>query len=84
MQLLIFTYFIIGSVKLSLSFKDGYRNWYQYWGHCCLIKDLGSSPQPEGEARGLWLASQVVNETTMNEIEVSISIISWWNQINAE
>ena len=25
-----------------------YRNWYQYWGHCCLINDLGSSPQPEG------------------------------------
>ena len=24
----------------------GYRNWYQYWGHCCLINDLGSSPQP--------------------------------------
>ena len=58
-----------------------YRNWYQYWGHCCLINDLGSSPQPEGEARGLWWASQVVNETTMTEIEVSISILSWWNQI---
>ena len=27
-----------------------YRNWYQYWGHCCLINDLGSSPQPKGEA----------------------------------
>ena len=26
-----------------------YRNWYQYWGHCCLINDLGSSPQPEGK-----------------------------------
>ena len=55
----------------------GYRNWYWYWGHCCLINDLGSSPQPEGEARGLWWASQVVNETTMTEIEVSISILSW-------
>ena len=61
-----------------------YRNWYQYWGHCCLINDLGSSPQPEGEARVLWWASQVVNETTMTEIEVSISILSWWNQINDE
>ena len=61
-----------------------YRNWYQYWGHCCLINDLGSSPQPEGEARRLWWASQVVNETTMTEIEVSISILSWWNKINAE
>ena len=95
--------------KISIS----YRNWYQYWGHCCLINDLGSSPQPEGEALGLWWASQVVNETclindlgsspqpegealglwwasqvvnetTMTEIEVSISILSWWNQINAE
>ena len=27
-----------------------YRNWYQYWGHCCLIKDLRSSSQPEAEA----------------------------------
>ena len=33
----------------------------------------------EGEARGLWWASQVVNETTMTETEVSISILSWWN-----
>ena len=33
---------------------------------------------PEGEARGLWWASQVVNETTMTEIEASISILSWW------
>ena len=56
-----------------------YRNWYQYWGHCCLINDLGSSPQPKGEARGLRWASQVVNETTMTEIEVSISILSWWD-----
>ena len=40
-----------------------YRNWYQYWGHCCLINDLRSSPQPEGKARVLWWASHVVNET---------------------
>ena len=33
-------------------------------------------------AWGLWWASQVVNETTMTEIEVSISILSWWNWIN--
>ena len=32
----------------------------------------------------LWWASRVVNETTMTEIEVSISILSWWNQINDE
>ena len=43
------------------------------------INDLGRSPQPEGEARGLWWASHVVDETTMTEIEVSISILSWWN-----
>ena len=61
-----------------------YRNWYQYWGHCCLINDLRSSPQPSGEAQRLWWASQVVNETTMTEIEVSISILSWWDQINDE
>ena len=30
-------------------------------------------------ALGLWWASQVVNETTMTEIQVSISILSWWN-----
>ena len=55
----------------------GYRNWYQDWGHCGVTNDLGSSPQPEGEARGLWWASQVVGDTTMTEIEVSISILSW-------
>ena len=54
-----------------------YRNWYQDWGHCGVTNDLGSSPQPEGEARGLWWASQVVGDTTMTEIEVSISILSW-------
>ena len=26
----------------------------------------------------MWWASQVVNETTMTEIEASISILSWW------
>ena len=36
-------------------------------------------PQPKGEARGLWWAPPVVNETTMTEIDVSISILSWWN-----
>ena len=54
--------FINGLAVLSLGFQsfykqrptginNGYRNWYQYWGHCCLINDLGSSPQPEGEDR---------------------------------
>ena len=33
---------------------------------------------------GRWWSSQVVNETTMTEIEASISILSWWNQINDE
>ena len=28
--------------------------------------------------RGLWWVSQVVGDTTMTEIEVSISILSWW------
>ena len=69
----------LGIFAPTLNLVVSYRNWYQYWGHCCLINDLGSSPQPEGEARGLWWASQVVNETTMTEIEVSISILSWWN-----
>ena len=40
--------------------------------------DLGSSPQPEGEALGMWWASQVVGDTTMTEIEVSISLLSWY------
>ena len=55
-------------VCVSRSTSVGYRNWYQYWGHCCLINNLGSSPQPEGEALGLWWASEVVNETTMTEL----------------
>ena len=40
------------------------------------------SPRAKPEACG-W-ASHVGNDTTMTEIEVSISILSWWNQINAE
>ena len=32
---------------------------------------------PSGEARGLWWASQVVGDTTMTEIEVSIPITSY-------
>ena len=63
--------------KNIFSLAIGYRNWYQDWGHCGVTNDLGSSPQPEGEARGLWWASQVVGDTTMTEIEVSISILSW-------
>ena len=54
-----------------------YRNWYQDFGHCGVTNDLGSSPQPSGFALGLWWASQVVGDTTMTEIEVSISILSW-------
>ena len=52
-----------------------YRNWYQDWGHCGVTNDLESSPQPF--ALGLWWAIQVVGDTTMTEIEVSISILSW-------
>ena len=33
--------------------------------------------KPEGEARVLWWASQVVGDTTMTEIEESISILLW-------
>ena len=54
-----------------------YRNWYQDWGHCGVTNDLGISPQPEGEALGLWWASQVVGYTAVTEIEESISILSW-------
>ena len=57
---------------------EGYRNWYQDWGHCGVTNDLGSSPQPKGEAQGLWWASQVIGDTTMTSIEVSISILSWY------
>ena len=32
-----------------------YRNWYQYWGHCCLSNGLGSSPQP-----GRWRSPRAV------------------------
>ena len=63
---------------------QGFRDWYQYWGNRCLINDMESLPRPEGEARGQWWASQVVNRTTMTNIDLLISIISWWNQINDE
>ena len=43
-----------------------YRNWYKYRGH----KRSGKLTTPGG---------LVVNEKTMTEIEVSISILSWWN-----
>ena len=42
----------LGCVGVGKSGDVGYRNWYQYWVHSCLINDLGSSPQPEGEAGG--------------------------------
>ena len=74
------SFILVTGIKLELG--HGYRNWYQDWGHYCVTNDLGSSPQPEGEARGLWWASQVVGDATMTEIEVSISILSWWNKIN--
>ena len=41
----------------------------------CVTNDLGSSPQPSGFALGLWWASQVVGDTTMTSILVSIPII---------
>ena len=53
----------------------GYWNIYQDWGHCGVTNDLGSSPQPEGEARRWW-ASQVVGDITTTEIEVPISTLS--------
>ena len=59
-------------INLVLSWYN--RNWYLNFGHCCLINDLGSSPQPSGFALGLWWASQVVDETTMTSILVSIPI----------
>ena len=64
-------------VHSLISHKGCYRNWNQDWGHCVVTNDLGRSPQPEGEAPGLWWPSQVVGDTTITEIEVSISIISW-------
>ena len=35
------------------------------------------SPRAKPEALELWWASQVINETTVTETEVSISILSW-------
>ena len=72
-----FSRMIIHRMKLLINFVCKYRNWYRDWGHCGVINDLGSPPQPEGEARGLWWASHVVGDTKMTEIEVSISILSW-------
>ena len=46
----------------SIYFLDGkyYWNWYRDWGHC--------------DVTPTWEAHQVVSDTTMTEIEVSISI----------
>ena len=69
---------LFGSKPLSKPMLGYYRNWYRDWGHCGVTNDLGRSPKPEGEARGLWWASHVVGDTTVTEIEVSISILSWY------
>ena len=37
----------------------------------------GELPRSLVKSRGLWWASQVVGDTTMTEIEVSISLLSW-------
>ena len=50
------------------------RNWYLDLDQCGVTSDLGSSPQPQGEALGLWWASQVAGDTTMTSILVSIPI----------
>ena len=36
-------------ILLSGCLLVNHRSWYQYWGHCGLISDLESSPQPESE-----------------------------------
>ena len=38
---------------------------YLYWGQFGLINDLGSSPQPEGDVRGLWWASQELDDVSI-------------------
>ena len=82
MQLLV--YVVIPSSSYNQPFNQGWNKPLLKWD-----MDIGIDTNIEVivvslTTRGLWWASQVVNETTMTEIEVSISILSWWNQINAE
>ena len=54
------------------------------------VKDIGIDTKIEvivaspttWEAHHSPRASQVVGDATMTEMEVSISILSWWNKIN--
>ena len=45
---------------------------------------MESSPQPSGFALGLWWASQVVNETIMTSIKVSIPIAITWANVDPD
>ena len=37
------------SMVAPLKWGNGYKKWYQDWGHCGVTNDLESSTQPEGE-----------------------------------
>ena len=45
---------IIKAWYVWLTMKEDicYRNWYQYWGHCCLINDLGAHHSPRAKPEG--------------------------------
>ena len=62
-------------INLVSSWKN--RNWYLNFGHCCLINDLGSSPQPEGE----W----DINDLTIgiNTYNMTYETITIWTTVNA-
>ena len=46
------------STRVHIIYTFEYRNWYQYWGRCCLINDLRSSQQPEGEAYHVFMGHE--------------------------
>ena len=55
-------------------------NWYKRGVNPCV--DIGTDANIAVTV--ISLVSQVVNDTTMTDIEVSIYILSWWNWINDE
>ena len=56
-----------------------YRYWYQYWGHCCLINDLRSSPQPKGyhDETKLMMNKQIL-WIQMFKIVPKLSVVTAW------
>ena len=60
-------------------------NWIVFRKHeISQLRTLAQEAGVSGRVIGIDTNIEVVNETTMTEIEVSISSLSWWNWINDE